>query len=246
MKRMFKIHVQPELSHSKDFSLIQFGTIGLPESKLVERLQSLKHPLLDIGYRASRRGNLVKLRFASPHLIEEIVQETRRLLSDVIFGENETDMAKILGELLQSRNETLAVAESCTAGKLSAWIASIPGASRYLMEGVVVYSNDSKVRRCQVSPESLIRYGAVSEEVAHQLAEGIRRNANSTWGVGITGIAGPGGGLPHKPVGTVHIAVSGPSYTSHKKYIFHGTREQITESAAARALFMLLRAATEE
>jgi nicotinamide-nucleotide amidase len=110
-----------------------------------------------------------------------------------------------------------------------------------LLEGAVVYSNDAKVRTCGVAPALLEAHGAVSEPVARALAEGIRARAGSTYGIGITGIAGPAGGTAEKPVGTVHLALAGPGGTLHRAERFLGDRDRVTASAAAAALFLLLR-----
>ena len=103
----------------------------------------------------------------------------------------------------------------------------------------MVYSNAAKVRACDVDPEVIAAHGAVSEPVARQLAQGVRRRAETTWGIGITGIAGPGGGTPEKPVGTVHIAVDGPDGTTWRACRFFGDRQQVTRLAAATALRLL-------
>jgi nicotinamide-nucleotide amidase len=116
----------------------------------------------------------------------------------------------------------------------------VAGASRYLTEGTVVYADAAKVRTCGVLEEDIQTHGAVSEPVARQLASGIRTRAGSTWGIGITGIAGPGGGTPDKPVGTVHIAIAGPAAVIHHRYRIPGDRAQITARAGGLALGMLL------
>ena len=123
---------------------------------------------------------------------------------------------------------------------MSAWIASVPGASRYLLEGSVVYANEAKMRTCGVTASDLESHGAVSERVARQLAEGIRTRAGANWGIGITGIAGPGGGSADKAVGTMHIAVAGASETVHHRFRIPGDRAQITSRSAGMALSMLL------
>ena len=115
----------------------------------------------------------------------------------------------------------------------------MPGASSYLLEGAVVYANDAKVRTCAVDPAVLERDGAVSEAVARQLAEGIRNRASATWGIGITGIAGPDGGTPDKPVGTVHFGVAGPEGTEHTLVRFPGDRARVQRLSAGWALHLL-------
>ena len=143
-------------------------------------------------------------------------------------------------EALQDRSETISLAESCTGGMLTSWLIDCPGASQVVEQGVVVYSNSSKIKLCDVLPETIEAHGAVSRETAIALAEGIRHKSGSQWGVGITGVAGPGGGSAEKPVGLVHIAISGHQETFHQKLQLHGTRKQIRVSAAAMTLFYLL------
>ena len=145
-----------------------------------------------------------------------------------------------LGLLLNDRGESLAVAESCTGGRISTAITAHSGASRYFKEGVCVYSNDAKSRYCGVTPEVLALHGAVSETVARQLARGIRERSLATWGLSATGIAGPSGGSPDKPVGTVHIALSSPSGEEHLQLSLVGSREQIMTSTTHRVLALLL------
>lgn len=142
---------------------------------------------------------------------------------------------------LQSKNLTLATAESCTAGLLAACLTHVPGASDWFRGGVVVYSNDLKQSLAGVKPETLRRCGAVSREVALELASGARKRCGADLGVGITGIAGPGGGTDEKPVGTVHLAVAGPSGVRHRSLSLHGDREEIRRDSVREALKELIR-----
>lgn len=153
---------------------------------------------------------------------------------------NQSNLSAVIGKHLRERHETISTAESCTAGKIAAWLADIPGSSAYLMEGVIVYSNQSKTRLCGVPVAMLEEYGAVSSQVAIALAEGIRSRANTDWAVSVTGIAGPGGGSPEKPVGTVHIACSGTFVTIERRFQFSGNRQEIRDQSATQALTLLL------
>ena len=233
LKALFTQEIIPLLSQSKP--MISFGCFDIRESQLENMLSSYPFP---IGYRATRRGIQLKI-YPSQEDILRVTQEIKQRLKKYIFSTGHCDLAKSVGELLAHRKETLALAESCTAGTVSSWITSIPGASRYFLEGVVVYSNESKIRRCLVPSSEIEENGAVSEEVARSMASGIKKTAHSTWGLAITGISGPGGGTQYKPVGTVHIALSGPHETKHRKLQLHGTRAQIVNSSAAYALFLL-------
>lgn len=219
-------------------------TAGVPESELARMLRGVAAPGLTIGYRTSPEENQVKLRF-EPGTSEEVrataLAEVRARLGRAIFNVDGGDLAEELGQQLAARGHTLALAESCTAGRIASWVASVPGASRYLLEGAVVYSNEAKVRTAGVSQATLDAHGAVSEPVARQLAEGIRARAGATWGVGVTGIAGPGGGSEEKPVGTVHIAAAGPAGTAHRALRLYGDRSRIVAQSAANALHLLIR-----
>jgi nicotinamide-nucleotide amidase len=216
--------------------------VGLPESVLEDRLRGLEHPGLTIGFRTDLPENQVKLRFAPDVPAAEreaLLAEACTRIGPRAFGVDTGDLAVVIGEELAAAGETLAIAESCTAGKLSAWVGGVAGASRYFLEGAIVYSNASKARCCEVTEALLVDHGAVSEPVARQLAEGIRRRAGATWGIGITGIAGPSGGSADKPVGTVHIAIAGPDGTQHIQHTLVGTRARITTLATGVALHML-------
>jgi nicotinamide-nucleotide amidase len=146
-----------------------------------------------------------------------------------------------VGELLATRGETLATAESCTGGRIASMVTAIPGSSAWYLGGAVVYANAEKTRQCGVGEDLLAREGAVSEPVARALAEGIRTRAGSSWGIGVTGIAGPGGATPGKPVGTVHVAVAGPAGTRHRLLQLPFDRERVQTMSAALALDQLRR-----
>jgi nicotinamide-nucleotide amidase len=223
--------------------------IGLGESTIETRLSDLHIDGMTIGFRTKMPENQVKLRFAN-HLssdqIEAAVAEVRRRIGWRAFGVDSGDLGEVVGQELAAREQTVALAESCTAGAITAWLGRTPGASRYLIESAVVYANAAKTRTCRVSEEMLAAEGAVSEAVARQLAEGIRARAGTTWGVGITGVAGPGGGSPEKPVGTVHIAVAGPNGTQHRHLHLPGDRARVQSLAAASALALLFRTVTTE
>ena len=152
-------------------------------------------------------------------------------------------MEQIVGFYLDMRGATLAVAESCTGGLVAERITSVPGSSRYFLGGAVVYHNDLKTKLAEVPPLLLAEHGAVSKEVAIALAEGIRKRCKSTIGVGVTGIAGPGGGSEQKPVGLVYTAVSDGAKTEVVERKFPaGDRDRIRAWASQQALDMIRRA----
>ena len=160
-------------------------------------------------------------------------------LDDAVYSRNGETLEQIVGYWLQMRNATLAVAESCTGGLLAERITSISGSSRYFLGGAVVYSNQLKTELAGVPAEMIARHGAVSREVAAALAEGIRYRCESTLGVGITGVAGPGGGTPEKPVGLVFHAVASDTGTEVVQRNFPGDRKRIRRFASTMALDMI-------
>lgn len=161
---------------------------------------------------------------------------------DAVFSTHGETLEQIVGYYLDMRGATLAVAESCTGGLVAERITSIPGSSRYFLGGAVVYHNDLKTKLADVPPLLIAEHGAVSREVAAALAEGIRMRAKSTIGVGVTGIAGPGGGTEEKPVGLVYMAVNDGSKTEVVERKFPGDRERIRSWASQQALDMIRRA----
>jgi competence/damage-inducible protein CinA-like protein len=158
------------------------------------------------------------------------------VLTDRIFSRDGLPLEEVVARLLTASGATIAAAESCTGGLLAERLTSIPGSSSYFVGGVVCYSNELKTAWADVPAEIILTKGAVSSEVAVALAEGIRRRAGSTFGVGITGIAGPGGGSEEKPIGTVHIALASPAGVKGRGLRFPGDRETIRFHASQAAL----------
>ena len=150
-------------------------------------------------------------------------------------------LEEIVGDLLRTAASTIAVAESCSGGLLLSRLTDVPGSSAYVLGGVVAYSNEAKTAFADVPADLIAKHGAVSEPVAVAMAEGIQRRMGATIGVGVTGIAGPGGGTPQKPVGTVALAVAGPAGTKVRTVQFHGNRAQIKHYASQIALDMVRR-----
>lgn len=145
----------------------------------------------------------------------------------------------MVGQMLCAKGYTISCAESCTGGLLTSMLTDVPGSSAYVMGSVVSYSNDVKSRILHVAEGTLAAHGAVSPETARAMAEGVRNLMQTDVGVGITGIAGPGGGSPEKPVGLVYIAVSTLGKTSVEKNVFSGVRAEIKRAAVNKALAMV-------
>lgn len=162
-------------------------------------------------------------------------------LDDAVYSRNGETLEQIVGYWLQMRNATLAVAESCTGGLLAERVTSIAGSSRYFLGGAIVYSNAMKTELAGVPAEMIERQGAVSREVAAALAEGIRYRCESTLGVGITGVAGPGGGSPEKPVGLVFHAIASDTGTEVIQRNYPGDRKRVRRFASTMALDMVRR-----
>lgn len=152
--------------------------------------------------------------------------------------QNQELIKKIVDKLI-SRGETLALAESCTGGLVSAQLAALPGVSKIYLGGVVSYANHVKAEVLGVPEELLATFGAVSVQVAEKMAEGARARLRSSWAVSITGIAGPTGGTPEKPVGTVCFGIAGPGVAQVKSARFDGSRTEIQEKSALFALNLL-------
>ncbi len=144
-----------------------------------------------------------------------------------------------IGVILRRRSATVATAESCTGGLIADRLTDIAGASDYFMAGAVTYSNESKERCLGVPGDLIAHFGAVSKEVAEAMARGVRQRLSVDFSVAVTGIAGPTGGSPAKPVGTVYIAVSGPAGTVVRHFLFSGARTDIKMQTSEKALQML-------
>jgi nicotinamide-nucleotide amidase len=174
--------------------------------------------------------------------VEELAEKIEDELGDAIFSRKGETIEQIVSYLLQMRSMTLAVAESCTGGLLAERITSLGGSSRYFIGGAVVYSNELKTQFANVPKALIDQHGAVSREVAAAMAEGIRKRCLSSYGVGITGVAGPSGGTEQKPVGLVYVALAGEEGTQVVERNFPGDRTRIRQFASQQALEMIRRA----
>jgi nicotinamide-nucleotide amidase len=173
--------------------------------------------------------------------IEELVSEVRRVLGDRIASEDGSSMEEVVARLLTERGQTLALAESCTGGLLAGRLTAVAGASVFLHSAIVTYSNAAKTALIGVDADLIAQKGAVSKEVARAMARGVRERAGTDIGLGITGIAGPGGGTAEKPLGLVLIALAGSAGESVRRSIFPGDRTKVRARTVALALEMLRR-----
>lgn len=218
----------------------------IPESELSLRLEGFEERLpegLSLAYLPS--PGMVRLRLTARGVKPEVLDEWLAVLRGELEGLRvlEGDEASLENEvvtLLTERGLTLATAESCTGGNVAARVVSVAGASACFRGSVVAYANDVKEKVLGVSGEDLERHGAVSEPVVRQMAEGVRRLLGADYGVATSGVAGPTGGTPEKPVGTVWIAVASPEGTVAERFVFSFTRERNIDKATMKALGMLL------
>jgi nicotinamide-nucleotide amidase len=219
---------------------------GVPESHADARMR----PVMDdpanrgvrFGYRAHWPEIHVKWTVAGPGAAghaDAILAAVRELFGDSIWGTGKDELAPLVVGLLAARGERLAVAESCTGGLLAELITAVPGASAVFDLGVVAYANAAKEEVLGIPGFLLAAHGAVSEPAARAMAERAREIGRTSWGVGITGVAGPTGGTPEKPVGTVHLALAAPAGTGHWQRKYPGDRERIRRMAAGDALNQL-------
>ena len=185
----------------------------------------------------SRGGSLA----AAQQRVDALADEIEDELGDTVFSTGGESLEQIVAYYLEMRGATIAVAESCTGGLIAEHLTSISGSSRYFLGGAVVYSNELKTAMADVPPLVIAQHGAVSKQVAAALAEGIRRRANSTLGVGVTGVAGPTGGTEDKPVGLVFHAVADGVQTEVVERKFIGDRERVRRWAMRQALDLVRR-----
>ena len=178
---------------------------------------------------------------AAQALVDELAGKIEDELDDAVYSSKGESLEQIMGYYLQMRNATLAVAESCTGGLLGERITSISGSSRYFLGGAVVYSNELKTEFAGVPAALIAKHGAVSGEVAAAMAEGIRQRCHATFGLGITGVAGPTGGTPEKPVGLVYNALASENGTEVVEKNFPGDRKRVRWFASQQALDMVRR-----
>lgn len=217
---------------------------GLGESSVDARIQPIYRRYADVNTTVLAAPGEVQIHLRmwtedeahTQKTFGEIEQGFELALTDRIFSRDGSPLHDVVARLLTVNNATIAAAESCTGGLLAERLTSIAGSSTYFLGGVVCYSNEMKTAWADVPKELIETKGAVSPEVAVALAEGIRRRVGSTLGVGITGIAGPGGGSEEKPVGTVHIAVASPGETKARALRFPGDREMVRLQATQAAL----------
>jgi nicotinamide-nucleotide amidase len=221
-----------------------FKIYGLTESKLDDLVKPMK---LGSDARLSFRAHYpdLSLRLTvkggkeSAEIFTRLKDQIREVLGSFIYFEGDATLEEVVGQLLLAKQQTLALAESCTGGYISHRITRVGGSSAYYYGGAVTYSNDAKIRFLGVKPATLESYGAVSRETALEMSRGIRERTGAGIGLSVTGIAGPLGGSPEKPVGTVWISIAQEGGQEARLFQFHGDRERIIIGTSQAALHWL-------
>jgi len=251
MKAMFADHLRPFILampfEREAVRVERLHLYGVPESSVNQTLLHLMrrdaNPV--IGLLVSEGVITVKLTATAQTaeeaagLIRPVREECARLLGDAVFGADGQTLHGVVAALLERQGKTIAVAESCTGGLIGHYLTEVPGISRFFLEDLVTYSNQAKVELLGVPPETIAAVGAVSEDVAAAMAEGVRSRANADIGLSTTGIAGPTGGSDAKPVGLVYCGLASDQGTRVERLKFVGARSVIKDRAAKAALNIL-------
>jgi nicotinamide-nucleotide amidase len=251
MKALMEDHVLPRLAAQINGEVILHKTIltqGAGESLLAEiiaawedslpsniRLAYLPQPGI-VRLRLTATGNN---RLALEELLQHQTEELKKIIPELIFGFDTETLEGVAGELLRKNGLNMSTAESCTGGYLAHMITRVPGSSGYFKGSVVAYSNDLKTSLLGVEPDIIKHYGAVSREVVTAMAQNARALIKTDYAIATSGIAGPAGGTPEKPVGTVWIALAGPEGASAQHFLFGNNRQRNIHVAALSALNML-------
>jgi nicotinamide-nucleotide amidase len=253
MERMFDETLEPLIRERTEGTIVSrtLHFVGIGESALAEKVQDFLDasdptvaPLATEGKVRLRITARAATRREAEEKIEPVAEEIFSRLEEYYFGEDDESLESVVGRLLTERGETLALAESCTGGLLAKLLTDRAGSSAYFVEGLVTYSNDAKERLLGVPHELLVEHGAVSEPVARAMAEGVRENAGTDYGLSVTGVAGPDGGTEEKPVGLIFVGLSDEEGTDVKRLdlsAFRRSREVVRERSANRAFDFLRR-----
>ncbi len=252
LKAVFSEEVEPRLAKRASGVRLfrrELRVAGMPESDVEQRIAPIytRYTDAETTLLASPGEIQIHLRVwsadetAAEKLLNEMVERIVFALGENVFTTKGESLEEVVAQQLTLHGATISVAESCTGGLLAQRLTSIPGSSSYFLGGVVCYSNDLKSAWVDVPAELIAAKGAVSVEVARALAQGIRQRSGSTLGLGVTGIAGPGGGSPERPVGTVHIALAEASNSKEVSARFPGDRERIRWQASQTALDIVRR-----
>jgi len=253
MKKMFLDSILPDVkniikkSRQLSYAVKKLKCFGAGESNIAELIGDYmkrgRNPLINStvyhGIITLHIIGSAKNKKTAQELVKDDQNKLRGILKEYIFGTDEQTLAEVVAEKLTAQNKTLATAESCTGGLLAKLLTDIPGASAYFTGGWITYSDKAKTEQLSVPPELIERFGAVSEEVAEEMATQAAKKAKADYAIGITGIAGPNGGTEQKPVGLVYISVSAQNQCDVKRFIFPSDRNSIRIRTANTALNLL-------
>ena len=250
MKRMFEESVLGELAEFGGGQVVltkRVKCFGTGESTIAQMLGDLmergRNPLIN----CTVSGGVITLHVvataagkgAAEKMADKEITGICEILGDLVYGRDNESLGEVVGRKLRQRGKTLSVAESCTGGLLGKLLTDVAGSSEYFICGWVTYSNSAKINELGVDEDVIKEYGAVSEKVAGAMATGCKVRSGADIGIGITGIAGPGGGSEEKPVGLVYIGVDFGERVEIKRYIFSHSRANIRRRAAFTALNIL-------
>jgi competence/damage-inducible protein CinA-like protein len=252
MKPMFENHVLTRISNAGGdtrFATRVLRVAGMGESAVDEKIAPIytkyENPQTTILFNSSEIEIHLRAHGRTEAdaetLLDDLSLKIEKELGNSAFSFRGETMEEVVGRRLAMTEFTLAVAESCTGGLIAQRLTSVPGSSKYFIEGCVTYSNESKVRLLGVDKKVIREFGAVSQQVARDMARGVRHRAKTDFGLAVTGIAGPGGGTEEKPVGLVYIALADDAHTEHRKLTIPGDRELVRWRASQAALDMLRR-----
>lgn len=248
---MFEKQVKPFLEKKQEYTLVSrvLRVAGIGESAMETKVKDIidaqdnptiapyaksTEALLRITAKAQSKEEALAL-------IEPVAQKIYERLGEAVYAEGETNIESVVSQMLIEKEMTIATSESCTGGLLAGTLIEYPGISKVFIDGVVSYSNESKMKRLGVKKETLERYGAVSHETAAEMAKGIAQTAGTRIGISTTGVAGPDGGTKEKPIGLVYIGICIDGKVQTKEYHFIGNRERIRERTVYTALDWLRR-----
>lgn len=250
MKSIMTERVLPRLKERFELDKLYYRTLqlqGMGESYIAELIKEIEEELRNADFNLAYLPSpgLVRLRISAKDnsenraKIQDYISRIEKLLPKHAFGYEDDSLPEVIGDLLRSRGETVTTIESCTGGAVAAEITSIPGASDYFHGATITYSNGVKSRVVGVSPETLKQFGAVSQQTVEEMAQGGRKLMNATYGVALSGIAGPEGGSEEKPVGTVWIAIATSERVFSKKCLFEKDRSRNIRRSVLTALNLL-------
>jgi nicotinamide-nucleotide amidase len=251
MKGLMEEHIIPELSKIFTLPFICHRTLvtyGIGESNLADKIQGFETSMpshIKLAYLPN--FGIVRLRLSSvgndkektESEIEKLFLQLQKEVKDFLVSNEDASMEKVVGQMLMSRNETISTAESCTGGYISQLLTSIPGSSAYFDGSMVTYSYNAKENLLGVKNETLINFGAVSEEVVKEMATGLLQKMKTNYVIAVSGIMGPGGGTTEKPVGTVWVALGSTTKIVTKLYHFRFDRQKNIQLTAMNALNLL-------